>query len=266
MGFADAHNFGIVAAAPRTDLVVLLNQDTKSGAGWIDRCAEAFADDPKLGVVMPGLRTYDDDGWDENFLTCARANQELMEQLDRGGADLAACSEGVRCFPVPVVTGAAMVVRTEVLWKVGLFDPVFGSYYEDYDFCRRASRAGWGIGICPRARVFHYQGSATTSKAARRRRERWIARNRVIERVRESGDRRGRVLLRHMLRELPRNLLRGILRTPSSQSVRATLAAEGELLRLWPRLISAERDKAEWEKHLAAIGWPRQNPHGCGES
>ncbi len=239
MGFADAHNFGIVAAPPETDLVVLLNQDTKSADGWIDRCAGAFAEDPKLGVVMPGVRTYDDKGWDENFLNCAKKNPEMARYLEDEKNGRVEATDSSRCFHVPVVTAAAMVVRTEVLWEVGLFDPIFESYYEDYDFCRRASRAGWGIGICPAGRMYHYQGSVTDSPEACSRRERWVVRNQVIERVRETDGSRSAVLLKHFFLHFPRNLARGILRTPSSQSVRATLRANWDLVEAAATLMLA---------------------------
>ena len=128
MAFADAHNLGIVAAPPKTELVVLLNQDTKSTSGWIDRCADAFDADPGLGVVMPGLRTYGDDGWDVNFLSCARMNPDVGACLDGSSGEAVGGVHDQGCFTVPVVTGAAMMVRSAVLWRVGLFDPVFESY------------------------------------------------------------------------------------------------------------------------------------------
>ena len=110
-----------------------------------------------------------------------------LEDEKNGGVE---ASDSSKCFHVPVVTAAAMVARTEVLWEVGLFDPIFESYYEDYDFCVRASRAGWGVGICPSGRMFHFQGSITDSPAAHARRDRWVLRNQAIYRIREGGDSR----------------------------------------------------------------------------
>ncbi|MGC6487217.1 MAG: glycosyltransferase family 2 protein [Planctomycetota bacterium] len=244
MGFADAHNFGVVAAPPRGEYVVLLNQDTRSQPGWIDAAVRCMEARPELGVLSPGLRTYDDRGWDPNFLTCVLGPGAAEHDLDTQRA----------LQVTDAVTGAAMVVRRSMLAELGLFDPVFGSYYEDYDFCVRARAAGWEVGYLPRARVQHFSGSATTTRTDERRRTQQILRNRVIASVRAS-DRRGWTLLAHFARDLPRNLLRGLARTPSSQPVACTLRAHGQLLAILPRLASARRDRARWRAHLDAIGW-----------
>jgi len=190
------------------------------------------------------MRTYDDDGWDPNFLDCVKRAGEV--ELDSATQDAMKLADDV--------TGAAMVVRHSMLRDTGLFDPIFGSYYEDYDFCQRARRAGWQVGYLPGARVQHYSGSATTTPAAHRKREIQILRNRVIARVRKT-DQRLNTLLTHVVRDLPRNLLRGLLRTPSSQPVTSTLRAQWRLLALLPRLLSARHDRECWLTHLESIGW-----------
>jgi GT2 family glycosyltransferase len=249
MGFADAHNFGILAAPPEEGIVVLLNQDTQSEPGWIERCVGCFERDDKLGVMMPGLRKYDDDGWDPNFWTCATENPELIAELKRGG-------ESEACFEVPVVTAAAMLVRSRVLAELGLFDPIFESYYEDYDFCRRVREAGWKIGICPAARVRHFVGSITNTPEAEMRRHVWVLRNRVIHEARLAGARRVRFLLGYLLWDLPRRLVRSLMRTPSSQPMTAILQANQSLLGLLPRLASERRDQRAWRQALERMNWP----------
>jgi GT2 family glycosyltransferase len=244
MGFADAHNFGVVAAPPRGEFIVLLNQDTRSQHGWIDACVACMEQQPEIGILSPGLRTYEDDGWDPNFLDCVRRAGTSEEDLD-DLSDFRAADD---------VTGAAMVVRRSMLREVGLFDPIFGSYYEDYDFCQRARGSGWGVGHLSSARVQHFSGSATTTPAAHRKRQTQIIRNRVIAKLRAT-DRRCSSLLGHFLRVLPRNVLRGVLRTPSSQPVTCTLRAHMQLIRLLPRLVSRARDEACWQAHLAAMKW-----------
>ena len=62
-------------------------------------------------------------------------------------------------------------------------------------------------------------------------------------------------LLAHLASDLPRNLLRGLLGTPSSQPLSCTLHAHAQLLRLAPRLLSARTDRSRWRAHLTAIGW-----------
>ncbi|MDA9830232.1 glycosyltransferase family 2 protein [Akkermansiaceae bacterium] len=252
MGFADAHNFGVIAAPPEDGIAVMLNQDTKSEPGWVDQCVACFEADKKLGALMPGLRKYDDDGWDPNFWVCAQENPDLVAELEAGG-------ESAECFDVPVVTAAAILIRTEVLAGLGLFDPIFESYYEDTDFCRRVREAGWKLGICPAARVRHFVGSATTTPEAEMRRHIWVLRNRAIHGARLAGTKRWQYFLRHFLCDVPRRLFRGILRTPSSQPLSAIFHANWNLLKLIPRLANLNKDTNIWRKDLADMAWPWLN-------
>lgn len=53
------------------------------------------------------------------------------------------------------VSGAAMVIRREVLEQVGVFDEQFFMYSEDVDLCYRARQAGWRVVFVPDAVVTH---------------------------------------------------------------------------------------------------------------
>ncbi len=61
------------------------------------------------------------------------------------------------CHPGPLdfATGCALLVKREVIEKVGGFDPVFESYMEDYDFSYRVRAAGFSLGYVPDARLLH---------------------------------------------------------------------------------------------------------------
>ena len=70
MGFADANNFGIQRTEFESEFTVFLNQDTVSTPLWIDDCVACFRNDPKLGILSPGLRTYDLSDWEPNLAAC----------------------------------------------------------------------------------------------------------------------------------------------------------------------------------------------------
>ena len=238
LGFAAANNMAIQRSEFESDFTVFLNQDTVSCPGWIDSCAECFHGRPDLGIVSPGLRTYDLADWEPNLLSCLR---ESSRSLDDGSHEV---------VELRSVTAAAMMIRTDVLRRVGPFDPLFGSYYEDNDLCRRVRNAGYRIAVCPDARVGHFSGSVTSTPEAEVRRSRLLIRNRLIHAVRESPDRRLRVLARACFYTLPVNLVRGLLRTESSQPVSAVLGAHWDLLKVADRLISRRRDETCWQQFL----------------
>lgn len=249
LGFAEANNFALQQLVGRSEFVCLLNQDTQSGPGWLDTCEQLLRDRPDWGAVSPLLRTYDGSDWDPGFRECMSKSPALMEAA-RGGA------LPRDCYEVPRVTAAAVVVRMQALLESGPFDPIFGSYYEDYDLCDRIRRAGYRVGICGAATVCHFSGSSTTTEAAHRRRMRQIARNRAILRIREGDARRWPRIADHLVFILPRNLFRGLLRTPSSQPLTVQLGAQWDLLRQWRRLVSSRCDSSAFGEYLGQLGWP----------
>jgi GT2 family glycosyltransferase len=57
------------------------------------------------------------------------------------------------------VDGAAWVIRTEVLGKVGLLEERYFMYYEEALICLKAKRAGWGTATIVNARVTQSPGA-----------------------------------------------------------------------------------------------------------
>jgi GT2 family glycosyltransferase len=246
LGFADANNLALGHVDPRAEAICFLNQDTLSQAGWLDECVDVLRKGETLGAVVPLTHTYNWSAWDPAFYECAGRANGLTDALERG-------AKAQRVCEVPVVPAAAMVVKAETLRRAGPFDPVFGSYYEDYDLCRRIRAAGYGVGIVTTARVAHYSGSSTQSHEAAWRRGRAIVRNRVLYETRLAGAARVPALLRYFGQTFPRKLMRSVagrLAHPPTQF----LAGHFDLLRILPRLASERRDIAAWQRELRRTG------------
>jgi N-acetylglucosaminyl-diphospho-decaprenol L-rhamnosyltransferase len=60
------------------------------------------------------------------------------------------------------VCGASVMIRPEVLAATGGMDENYFLYYEETDFCYRASRAGFETWYVPESRVMHIRGQSTT--------------------------------------------------------------------------------------------------------
>ncbi len=264
LGFAEANNFALQHIDFNTEAVCFLNQDTLSEPGWLEACTECLRARPGLGAVTPMIATYDGQGWDQAFLECARWSKRFCQDFDSNGelpsppTPLPARARGdvADFYEVPEITAAAMVVRTEALLEAGPFDPIYGSYYEDYDLCRRIREAGCGIGVCTRGKIAHFGGSATANDETRWQRVRQITRNRVIYAVRSAGTKRLRTLLHYLNWKFPYNLGRSVWGTSSSTPLRAYLGAHLDLVRVLPRLVSRRRDEKAWGDYLTGLGWP----------
>jgi len=60
----------------------------------------------------------------------------------------------LRFLKTDFISGSLMFIKKEVLEKVGFFDESYFLYYEEVDFCFRAKRAGFRIGVDTK---YHYQ-------------------------------------------------------------------------------------------------------------
>jgi GT2 family glycosyltransferase len=56
------------------------------------------------------------------------------------------------------VAGSCMLIRKDVLAKIGYLDERFFAYQEDADICFRAREVGWKIYYFPQAQIIHFGG------------------------------------------------------------------------------------------------------------
>ncbi len=245
LGFAEANNYTLAKAQQLEEIILFLNQDTISPVGWIDACLECLRQNPQLAAVSPLIRNYEDTAWDPSFLDCLSADQRRVLDTDELPELLL-----TRNAPAP-----ALLVRRKVMQKVGPFDPIYGSYYEDYDLCTRMRAAGYQIGFCTQARIQHYSGSATDTPEKEKIRMRQIIRNQAIYKIRHHASSRLGGFVHLLVGDFPRRLVRSMIGTPSSQPTKVVLKAYNDLFQLLPRLLSQKKDEAVFQRYLQNIGW-----------
>jgi hypothetical protein len=170
-GFGQANN----QAFKMTDapLVLLLNPDTEVTPGSIDRLAETVRAGRRVGAAGPKLLNADGSvqvsvwrnppaTW-ELLLTGFGAHKLLPRRV-RGGLFLAEHFDYARRREVGMLSGAAMLVRREVIEEVGGFDERFHMYGEDNEWCLRIKRAGWRLVFEPAAVVMHHGGASSLKR------------------------------------------------------------------------------------------------------
>lgn len=249
LGFAEANNHALIHIGLQAECVCFLNQDTISPPGWLGEAADFLEQHPTVGALTPLISTYDGAGWDLNFAACAAPLGVSCDRL----ADMRTRAD---FHEVPEIPAAAMLVRGELLGKIGAFDPIYGSYYEDYDLCHRIRAAGYKVGIWTGATVAHFSGSATRTPEAESRRQRQIVRNRIIFRVRTEPRGRLAQLSREVFIELPRQVARRVLRRPASKPLGVLFGGYWDAAKVGHRLVSARVDEAAFRRYLKELGWP----------
>ena len=178
LGFAAGNNAAILyllALESPPEHLLLLNPDTVVHQGAVERLIRFLDDHPKAGIVGAQLENED-----HVAQSSARRYPSMWSELENG-ARLGVLSRLLKNYRVALpamshaiscdwVSGAAMMIRREVIEQIGLMDEDFFLYFEELDFCQRAHHAGWQIWLEPAAQVTHLEGRATGIQLARRRR------------------------------------------------------------------------------------------------
>lgn len=166
LGFARGNNLALTRADAR--YVLLLNPDTEPEPGSLRRLVEFMDAHPEAGACGPKL--LNSDGTIQpngakfptllrEFLGVTGLRRLAMSLYERkmgyGREDFDVLCE------VDQVSGACLLVRSEVVRQVGPLDERFFMYYEEIEWCRRIKQAGWKVYYVPESRVVHHwMGSA----------------------------------------------------------------------------------------------------------
>jgi len=175
VGFAGGNNAAIaplLARADPPDYVHLMNPDASIRPGAVRALVEYLEHNRQVGIA--GSRLEYPSGRPQRsafrFPSLASELENAMQfRLSTWLLEPWAVARPVpdEISPTDWLSGASMMVRREVFDDVGLLDDRFFLYFEETDFCLRASRAGWRCAYVPASRVVHRVAQATGITAER---------------------------------------------------------------------------------------------------
>lgn len=150
LGFGGGCNVGIRhAMQERFEFIWLVNSDAQVAPDALSELVRLAESNPRLGAI--GSVIYD-------------ADQPDCVQVWGGGRVngwLGTSHHQKAPGPVDFVSGASVLLRTEALGEVGLFDSErFFMYWEDTDLGFRMCKAGWLLAVAPNSRVWHRESSS----------------------------------------------------------------------------------------------------------
>ena len=151
VGFGVACNSG--ASTVDTQYILFLNPDTRLQVGALAalmKAAESFPDASAFNPIIVNT----------NGKVCNKRRSVLLPS----GHGLSAQAIQVGGI-VPVLTGAALMVRTDAFFEVGGFDPAIFLYHEDDDLSIRLSKVG-PLRIIKSAKVLHKGGYGSGDRIA----------------------------------------------------------------------------------------------------
>jgi GT2 family glycosyltransferase len=171
VGYGAANNQAILQARGR--YVLVLNPDTKLPPGAIvDTIAEMEAHQD-IGALGPKLVLADgslDRACRRSFPSPEVAFYRLfgLARLFPNHPRFARYNllnvDEDTAIDVDSVVGAFMLVRREVIERVGMFDEAYRMYGEDLDWAFRIKEAGWRVRYHPAVVVLHYKGQSSRQR------------------------------------------------------------------------------------------------------
>ncbi|PIU03849.1 glycosyltransferase family 2 protein [Candidatus Shapirobacteria bacterium CG08_land_8_20_14_0_20_39_18] len=196
LGFTGGNNVGIKYALENgADYVMLLNSDTFVDKNLLVQLIEVAKSNPEIGIVGPKIyfakgHEFQKDiyqpkdlgkviwyaggvvDW-KNVLQSHRG----VDEVDKGQYDKTEVTD--------FVTGCCMLIKKEILEKIGLLDNKYFLYLEDADFCQRAKQNGYKILYAPKAKLWHL--NASSSSVGGNLQDYFITRNRLLFGIKYAG-------------------------------------------------------------------------------
>jgi GT2 family glycosyltransferase len=160
LGFGRGNNLGIEWALTNTDseFIFILNNDAMVEPGTLQRLELAMEAHPEAGIVAPRIVLAEDTNvlwYGGGEVDWRRGGGIVPGVLGASTAPLAMHSRHIT-----FASGCAMLIRREVLEKIGGFDDRYFMYEEDLELCLRTIEHDWKIWYEPHALVMHkVQGS-----------------------------------------------------------------------------------------------------------
>jgi GT2 family glycosyltransferase len=162
-GFGAANNQAF--ALTDSPFVFLLNLDTEVPPGTIDTLMARLNANPSLGACGPRLINTDGSTQVSVFFNPPCVWHTFMSQLwlynllprrMRGELLLGWHWKHDRERCVPMLGGAAILARREMIDQVGGFNERFHMYAEDNEWCWRITKSDWRLLFVPEAIVLHH--------------------------------------------------------------------------------------------------------------
>ncbi|WP_125040798.1 glycosyltransferase family 2 protein [Bacteroides faecalis] len=174
LGFSGGNNLGIRIAKGK--YIFLINNDTYIETDGFHSLVERLESRPEIGAVSPKIRfafppqNIQFTGFTPLTPITLRNSPIGFGHIDDGRFDTP--------HPSPYLHGAAMIIKREVIEKVGLMPEIYFLYYEEMDWCTQMTNAGYELWYEPRCTIFHKESQSTGQLS--KLRTYYMTRNRLL--------------------------------------------------------------------------------------
>lgn len=174
LGFAGGNNLGIKEAKGR--YLFLINNDTIFKEFQVQPLIDKLSSSPQIAIVCPKIRF----AWGTNPIQFAGYTPLSNVTIRNKAIGFGEEDRGQHDTPhsTPYAHGAAMMIKREVIDKVGLMPECYFLYYEELDWSMMFTRAGYEIWYVPACTIYHKESQSTGQNSPLR--TYYITRNRLL--------------------------------------------------------------------------------------
>ena len=176
LGFAGGNNLGIQAAHGK--YLFFINNDTilRPQTSDLRLLIARLESSPKIGMVCPKIRF----NWGNHRIQYAGYTplSKITLRNKSIGFGEEDCGQYDIAHSTPYAHGAAMMVKREVIEKVGMMPECYFLYYEELDWSMMIRRAEYEIWYEPACTIFHKESQTTGQQSPLK--TYYITRNRFL--------------------------------------------------------------------------------------
>lgn len=210
LGFTGGHNYIFNKVSDsQFDYFLLLNNDSLVEPHFLENLVESIGD-PGIGVAVPKIyftmgREFHKDKYSASekgkvlWYAGGRIDWENVMSIHRG-VDEVDHGQYDDVENVTFATAACLLVKKEVLEKIGLFDKRYFLYYEDADYNVRVQEKGYSIIYVPSAIVWHNNSGSSGSGSELH--DYYLTRNRMLFGIRHAPFKTKQALIRESFKLL----------------------------------------------------------------
>jgi GT2 family glycosyltransferase len=160
LGFAGGNNWAMRQA--KGEFIFIVNNDTELTPHILTSLLAPFYANNNIGVTSAKIKFFDAPdiiqyaGFEPMHRFTARTAEIGNKQKDDGRFDVSGFTNGAH--------GCAMMVKREVIEKVGMFPEKFFLYYEEWDWSARILKAGYKIWYAADAVIYHKESMSVGKK------------------------------------------------------------------------------------------------------
>lgn len=150
LGYAGGNNIGIrKAIESNAEYILILNNDTTVEPGFLEPLVNTLKNE-KYDIAGPKILNYwNKELWAGSGSIIWFAASPIQRKI------LGIFNKSTYSRKTTFVTGCAMMVRKDVFIKIGMLDPEYVAYYEDLDFCYRATNNNFKCKYVAESIIYH---------------------------------------------------------------------------------------------------------------